>query len=74
MPVINGNRNSAGYFNGGDWCARLCLFATQNQGRVELMAVKLSIKDACFSYNDKEPVWENINLAVEEGECLACLA
>ena len=40
---------------------------------VELMAVKLSIKDACFSYNDKEPVWENINLAVEEGECLCLL-
>ncbi|NLP36275.1 MAG: ABC transporter ATP-binding protein [Firmicutes bacterium] len=37
------------------------------------MAVKLSIKDACFSYNDKEPVWENINLAVEEGECLCLL-
>lgn len=37
------------------------------------MTVKLSIRNASFGYNEKETVWENINLDVEEGECLCLL-
>ena len=37
------------------------------------MSVKLSIRDAGFGYNTHEMVWSNINLDVEEGECLCLL-
>lgn len=37
------------------------------------MSIKLSIKDASFGYNDHELVWNNINIDVEEGECLCLL-
>lgn len=37
------------------------------------MAVKLSIRNASFGYNDNEPVWEDINIDVEEGDCLCLL-
>lgn len=40
---------------------------------MELISVKLSIKNASFGYNGREPVWENINLEVREGECLCLL-
>ncbi|MGI6225856.1 MAG: ABC transporter ATP-binding protein [Peptococcales bacterium] len=37
------------------------------------MSIKLSVKNASFGYTDCEPVWENINIDVEEGECLCLL-
>jgi len=37
------------------------------------MAPKLSIRNASFGYTEKETVWENINIDVEEGECLCLL-
>ncbi len=37
------------------------------------MSIKLSVKNACFAYDDGKPVWENINIDVEEGECLCLL-
>jgi len=38
-----------------------------------LTNIKLSIKDAAFGYNERELIWENINIDVMEGECLSLL-
>ena len=35
--------------------------------------VKLSIRNAGFGYNEREPIWENINIDVIEGEALCLL-
>jgi iron complex transport system ATP-binding protein len=40
---------------------------------MELMSIKISIRDACFGYNDHELVWHDINIDVKEGECLCLL-
>jgi iron complex transport system ATP-binding protein len=34
---------------------------------------KLSIRNAGFGYNERDPVWENISIDVNEGECLCLL-
>lgn len=38
-----------------------------------MISIKLSIKDASFGYNDRELIWDNINIEVKEGECLCLL-
>ncbi len=40
---------------------------------MELISIKLSVKEASFSYNDRDPIWEDINLEVKQGECLCLL-
>jgi iron complex transport system ATP-binding protein len=37
------------------------------------MSIKLSVKNASFGYNDRDLIWKNINIDVEEGECLCLL-
>ena len=37
------------------------------------MSLKLSIENASFGYNEHELVWDNVNLQVNEGECLCLL-
>lgn len=37
------------------------------------MVPKLSIRNASFGYNIKETVWEDINIDIEDGECLCLL-
>ena len=37
------------------------------------MGIKLSIRNASFSYYNREMVWENINIDVRESECLCIL-
>lgn len=37
------------------------------------MSTKLSIEEASFGYNDRDLIWENISIDVQEGECLCLL-
>ena len=70
---LNTQRDTPGNIDRGHRGTGFCLSAPQDQGGVELIGTKIAIKGACFGYNDQDPIWEDINLEVEQGECLCLL-